>query len=233
MDRDEGMRVLSGRGWLSATPVDFQRAILSRCLWKHLEAGHRITVGGEQAGDLIGLAHGTIELTTVLGVSETPMMHLGYPVYWLGYGPIMSGQPRRISANAKSAVWLASVPRTTVMGLLGERPEWWQHFLPLALEYGDVAINIAADMLIRGSDRRCAAALLRLSGRRFPDQDGTAPVEILLSQDELAAAANLSRNTTGDVLRKLVEGGLIELSYRCIIVRSPAALLAFVEQNHR
>jgi CRP/FNR family cyclic AMP-dependent transcriptional regulator len=232
MEREEGMRILAREGWLSATPVDFQRAILSRCTWKHLETGDRITAGGEQTGDLIGLAHGTVELTTVLGVSETPMMHLGYPVFWLGYGPIMSGQPRRISANAKSAVWLASVPQTTVIGLLRERPEWWQHFLPLALEYGDIAINIAADMLIRGSERRCAAALLRLCGRRFPELEDAAPAEIPISQDELAAAANLSRNTTGDVLRKLAARGLIELGYRCMIVRAPTALRAFVEQNH-
>jgi CRP/FNR family transcriptional regulator, cyclic AMP receptor protein len=232
MDREEGMRVLAQHGWLSATPVEFQQALLSRCRWKHLEAGDRITVGGEETGDLIGLARGTIEMTTVLGVSETPMMHLGYPVFWLGYGPRISGQPRRISANAKSPVWLASVPQATVMALLGERPEWWQHFLPLALAYGDVAINIAADMLIRGSERRCAAALLRLSGRRFPDQGDAAPVEIPLSQDELADAANLSRNTTGEVLRKLATRGLIELGYRCIIVHAPTALRAFVEQNH-
>lgn len=231
MDRDEGIRVLARHGWLSTTPVEFQEAILSRCHWKHLEAGDRITIGGEESGDLIGLARGTIEMTTVLGVSETPMMHLGYPVFWLGYGPIISGQPRRISANAKSPVWLASVPQATVMGLLGERPEWWRHFLPLALSYGDIAINIAADMLIRGSERRCAAALLRLSGRRFTEQED-APVEIPLSQDELAAAANLSRNTTGEVLRKLAARGLIELGYRCMIVRAPKALRAFVEQNH-
>lgn len=231
MDRQEGMRVLTQQGWLSATPVDFRTAILSRCSWYSLEVGTSITVGGEEAGDLLGLARGTIELTTVLGPAETPMMHLGHGVFWLGYGPIISSQPLRISATAKSEVWLASLAQTTVLGLLGDRPDWWRHFLPLALEYGDIASNIAADLLIRDSERRCAATLLRLSGCRFSTPGDATPLEIALKQDDLAAAANLSRNTTGTVLRKLAANGLIEISYRGIIVRAPTALRAFVDEG--
>jgi CRP/FNR family transcriptional regulator, cyclic AMP receptor protein len=229
MDRDEGMSVLSQRGWLSGTPVEFQRAILSHCRWRHLEAGAQVQLGTEESGDLIGLASGTIQITTIFGVADTPMMHLIYPVSWLGYGPIIFRQARTIPATAKSPVWLASMPQFAIMGLLTEQPQWWQHFLPLAAVYGDTVFNIAADLLIRGSQRRCAAVLSRLGGRRFAGRRDAAQVEVLVTQDELAAAANLSRNTTGAVLRKMAARGLIELAYRSIIVRSPTALRALVD----
>jgi CRP/FNR family cyclic AMP-dependent transcriptional regulator len=231
MDRREGVRILTQRGWLSKTPGDFRTALLSRCGWNSLGAGTSITIGGDEVGDLVGLACGTIELTTVLGPSETPMMHLGHGVFWLGYGPIISSQPRRISATARSEVWLASVPQAEVLRLLRDRPDWWRHLLLLALEYGDIAINIAADLLIRDSERRCAATLLRLGGCRFPNPEDATPIEILVTQDGLAAAANLSRNTTGTVLRKLAASGLIEIGYRGIIVIEPTAMRAFVDEG--
>ena len=93
----------------------------------------------------------------------------------------------------------------------------------------NIVVTIAADLLIRDSELRCAAVLLRLGGRRFAGPDDAAPAVIPLTHDELAAAANLSRNTTGAMLRKLTARGLIELGYRGIIVRTPPALRAFVD----
>ena len=230
MDRDEGLRILSERGWLSGTPDAFQRAILSGCRWYRLDAGAEIQAGDEPAGELIGLAQGAMEMRTSLSVADTPMlMHLSHPVFWIGYGPIIDGKPRRVPARAKTPVWLASTPHSIVKRLLDERPEWWKHVVPLAFIYGDLAATVAADLLIRGSERRCAAVMLRLCGHRFAAPTDIAPVETPITQDDLAGAANVSRNTAGTALRKLAARGLIELGYRGIIVRSPAALRAIVD----
>lgn len=231
MHRDTGLRILSERGWLSATPVEFRKALLSGSRWRSVDAGSVITLGGEEADDLIGLASGTVELTTVFGVADTPVMHLAHPVFWMGYGPLMNGQPRRVTAIAKSPVYLASIPKAGVMQSLVKRPEWWQHLCPLAIEYGDASITIASDLLIRSSDRRCAAVLLRLGGVRFSGGEEETRITVPVTQDELADAANLSRNTTGDILRKLVAIGLIETGYRGIVIRSPGKLRAFAEHG--
>ena len=60
MDREEGIEILRNSGWLSATPAEFQEAMLSRCTWGALEAGAPIQFGGEQEGELIGLARGIV-----------------------------------------------------------------------------------------------------------------------------------------------------------------------------
>ena len=39
LDREEGMTILRGRGWLSSAPAEFQQAILARSDWLRFEAG--------------------------------------------------------------------------------------------------------------------------------------------------------------------------------------------------
>jgi len=229
MDQDEGRRILASRGWLGMTPPDFQHALLSRSSWHCLEAGAPIQTGGEEAGEMIGLAQGVIEMRTILGPADTPIMHLAHPVIWLGYVPIILGQPRRIAASAKTEAWLARIPQAAIKEILAERPQWWQYLLQPAIIYGDMSQTVAADLLIRDSERRCAAVLLRLSGRRFPGAGDSCPVDVPLTQGELAGAANLSRNSVGAIVKRLAVRGLIEQSHRSIIIHSPKALRAFVQ----
>jgi CRP-like cAMP-binding protein len=231
VDRDEGMAILKDGGWLSATPPEFQQAILSRGGWGPIEACAPIQEGGEEGGELIGLARGIVEMRTILGRADTPLMHFGHPVFWFGYVPILTGRPRRIAASARTQVWLARIPQAAVRALLAERPEWWRHLMQLPIIYGDVSQTIAADLLIRDSERRCAAVLLRLGGRRFAGQEDKGPVEVPVTQSDLAGAANLSRNSVGTMLQRLAARGLIEQRYRGVGVRAPKALRAFVDEG--
>jgi CRP-like cAMP-binding protein len=225
------MAVLKADGWLGATPPEFRQAILSRGAWRRVEAGAPIQEGGEEGGELIGLARGMVEMRTILGRADTPIMHLAHPVFWFGYVPVLTGRPRRIAASARTQVWLARIPQVAVRALLAERPEWWRHLIQLSIIYGDVSQTIAADLLIRDSERRCAAVLLRLGGRRFAGPEDKDQVEILVTQNDLAGAANLSRNSVGAMLQRLAARGLIEQGYRGVAVRAPEALRAFVDQE--
>jgi CRP-like cAMP-binding protein len=231
MDHEAGLRILASSGWLSATPDEFRQSLLTKASWHCLEEGAPIQDGGEEEGELIGLAQGAIEVRTVLGTADTPIMHILHPVFWIGYLPIILGQPRRLAASARTPVFMARIRESVVKKLLSERPEYWQYFLRPTILYGDICSVIGADLLIRDSERRCAAVLLRMAGRRFAAPDDSTPVDALLTQDELAGAANMSRNSVGTMLKRLAARGLIELGYRTMIVMSPAALRSFVEHG--
>jgi len=224
VDRETGRRILCSSGWLSGRPPELQTALLAPSRWQRLEAGAPITTGGEEAGDMVGLASGIVAVTSVFGSPDTPVMHLCHAVFWMGYGPVLSGVPRRVTATARTPVWIARIAQGHVLGLLAGTPQWWRHFMPLALEYGDVAVGIAADLLIRGSERRCVAVLLRLSGCRFRDPEDAGALEVPIGQEGLSAAANLSRNTAGTILRRLEEKGLIHCGYGTIALNNIQAL---------
>jgi len=178
LDRDEGMAILRDRGWLSGTPPEFQQAILSRCRWLSLDPGAPIQEGGEEVGELVGVARGIVEIRPILGRADTPIVHFAHPVFWFGYIPIVAAGPRRVAATAKTSLWLGRLPQATLRTLLDQRPEWWREITRLSIMYGDVAQNVAADLLIRDNEKRCAAVLLRLGGRRFPGPDDDQPIDV-------------------------------------------------------
>jgi len=231
MDREEGMEILRNGEWLSATPAEFQEAILSRCEWGHLEAGALIQQGGEDEGELIGLAHGIIEMRTILGRADTPIMHFAHAVFWFGFAPVIYGRCRPLAASARTSIWIARVPRPALTALLAARPEGWRHFVQPLLLYGNTTVTIAADLLIRDSERRCGAVLLRLGGRRLAGPEDAASTQVPITQRELAGATNLSLNSAGTMVQRLKARGLIDLGYREITIRAPDALRAFVDQE--
>ncbi len=172
-----------------------------------------------------GLARGIVEFRMFRGRADKPILHFARPAFWIGYSPIFSHQrPHRVEVTAKTTVWLARVLQDKVRKLLNSRPEWWRHFLQPALFYNEIGLNIAADLLIRDSERRCAAVLLRLTGHRSTDPEDPEPVD-------LAGAANLSRSSVRTMLGRLAALGLIEQGYGGVVVRQPAALRAFVDKG--
>jgi CRP-like cAMP-binding protein len=223
MDRDEGLNMLAEQGWLAETSEEFRATFLPMARWRRFAPGAQVTLGGEEADDIIGLARGVMAFTSALGLPETPVMHLGRAVFWMGFGPILLGGARVVSGEARSEVWVASFPKARVLPLLDDSTRWWRYFTRLLGEYGHINAVIAADLLIPESDRRCAAVLLRFGGCR---STGDAAVEVPVTQGELAAAANLSRNSAGAILRGWAARGLIETGYGGITITDPAGLRA-------
>jgi CRP/FNR family transcriptional regulator, cyclic AMP receptor protein len=80
------------------------------------------------------------------------------------------------------------------------------------------------DLMIRDGAERVVAVLLRLSGCRFPVPRGSGPNVAHVSQEDLAAMANVSRGTANAVLRRLEAAGHVKRSYREITILSPDAM---------
>jgi len=119
---------------------------------------------------------------------------------------------------AVTAAYVAQVPLAELKAALSDRPEWWQHIAQLSQSMNDIVGNALADSMIRDADRRCAAILLRLCDCRFIDNHVEIEREVMVTQDELAAMANLSRSSVNPILRRFAKRKLIEIRYRSIVV---------------
>lgn len=225
MDRDTGLQILASRGWLAAAGPGFAAALLPLARWRSFEPGEILTLGGDERGDLIGLAQGVVAFTSVLGRPETPVMHMAPAVMWMGYGPALRGGERVNTAEARSIAWAASFPAARVQALVEAGMLDWRPFVALIAEYGDVTALMAADLLIRDSGARCAAVLARFAGLRTPLTGAIPAAVVPVTQGELAGACNLSRNVTGDILRQMAGAGVIATGYAGISIRNPEALL--------
>ena len=230
MGRDEGSRVLAGSRWLAATPPEFRASLLALARWHRGEGGTTITLAGEDVDDMIGLASGIVGFTASHGRADTPTLHIARAPFWMGYGPMLLGRPRVVTAVARAPVVFASFPKARLVALLESRPGWWRPFTELMGEYGDLNAVIASDLVILDSEARCVAVLLRFGGVRFAGPDDAGPVEVPVTQGELAAAANLSRNSVGMILRRLAARGLVEIGYAGVILPAPARLRAMLDR---
>lgn len=228
MDREEGFLILASRGWLAETPAEFRTQFLSSAQWRHIEQGATVTLGGEERDDVIGLAQGTIAATTTIGQAGTPTMHIAHAVFWFGYGPLLLERPRDVTVEARTDLWVAAIPKARILPLLDGTTKWWRCFMRLLVEYGDTTAMIASDLLIRQSDRRLAATILRFCGPPQPGLKPAGQARIAITQAELADASNLSRNAAGTILRALAAKGYIETDYRGIVVLDRARLQSFV-----
>jgi CRP/FNR family transcriptional regulator, cyclic AMP receptor protein len=225
----ERIAILSQHGWLSHVSPDFRTELLAEITWRRFEAGQAVSMAGADGGELLGLCDGVLAITSGLGTPDSMVtLHLARPPFWIGHGPLVTGDPRRATAVARSGGWLARIGAQRFHGLLSANPGWWRNVALLVAEYGDTAFIIAADLAIRGSEQRLAAVITRMSGHR-PGLPGPAIDILPITQKELAEAANLSRNTAVAILGRFAARGLIETRRPGIAIRRPEALLAIVE----
>ena len=224
-----GTQSLKSSGWLKETPSEFADAVLANCHWRAIAAGQTIQHAGDTHAGIFGLARGTVAITTSLGSPDAPMLHIGHPGLWFGYVALFKGRAVPNGIVARSDVLVAGMAQSQLEQLLAKHPPWWRYIGLLGVIYGNAAANIAADMMIRDSARRCAAALLRLADCRFELAVGVQTVHAPLSQDELAAIANLSRTSISTILREFDEQGLISLGYRSVTLNDPSRLRAMVD----
>jgi hypothetical protein len=142
-----------------------------------------------------------------------------------------------VSAEERSEVWVASFPKARELPQLDGSTTWWRFFMRLSAEYGHLSAMIAGDLLIPESERRLAAVLLKFGGFRVlgnpgvDDVSAAAPVLVPVTQAELPAAANLSRNSAGKILQVLGRRRMVETGYRGITITHPAGLLSVVESR--
>ena len=229
MEADEGLRRLAGEGWLVRADPGFRDALLALARWHRAEPGHHLTRAGDEAGDLIGLAEGTVAFTVTEGLASTPTMHVAAAVIWMGYGPLVLPMARTVTAEARTPVLYASFAQARVQGLLQRDPAGWQAIARLSGEFGLLMALTAADLLIPESERRCAAVLLRFAGQRFAGPRDRLEAVVPVTQEELAAAANLSRNSAGTILRGFAARGWIATGYGGVRILAPARLRGLLD----
>lgn len=218
---------LATSGWLARTSPEFAAAILGLAQWRRYGAGETLVRGGAQQGDLLGLALGSVAARSMLGPADSPALHILTPPHWLGYAPMLNRRSRVLQCMARTPVLVAQLHQAALKQLLEQNPGYWEYMALLAFESLEAVLNIATDLSIRNSRRRCAAALLRIAGCRF--ENAPAPAVALASQDELCGVANVARSTLNPILGDFEAEGLISRGYNQVLLHDIQALRAVAD----
>lgn len=221
-----GIFTLQQKGWFSRTAPEFQAVVLARCNWDVFKAGETLIWGGDREGGIFGLAEGSVSVTSSSGAADVAPIHIVRPPFWFGLNPLVAGEARNVTVVARSEVLVAQVPQHSLAAILAEKPEYWRLTGQLLVDTVAIAVQAVADLMLRDNRRRCIAVLLRVADCR---NLGDTAVEADIGQEELAAMANMSRQSAGPILHELERSGLIALGYRKIILHNPAALRDIVD----
>ena len=213
------------RGWFADSHPSFRREILALARLKSYAAGSVIYQAGDAGRDVFAVRAGVVTLQYRFTHPDAVLLHMLWPGDWFGTVPVLADLSRRGTVSARTDVELLRVPADELRALLRRHPEWFAELARDAIHFLDLAMQGAADLLIRNASARCAAVLLRLAGQRWasgPDADQ--PAEIPASQTELAMLCNVSRNTFSRVVKELSRRRLVTLGYRSLTVNDPARL---------
>lgn len=192
---------------------------------QHLGAGEALHHAGDAEGGIWGIAAGQANGGSGIGGPNTALSIVFLGGEWGGTGP-MSGYPRQLDVLARVPSTVISVPRSAINRLLGERPDWWEHFSMLHFLMAQKFGLLAADLQLSDSRARVAGILLNATGVR---RQGNGPVGFATTQEEVGIMSNLSRFPAARILRASARDGLLMHRYGWITILEPGPLRAIAD----
>jgi CRP-like cAMP-binding protein len=219
------LEFLAANGWLAQTPPAFRQAVLSRCALHRFQRGDTIYRAGDPAGGLWGLADGALSIEIEASdLGQTLSTHAN-PGFWGGEASMITREPRSIGLRAARPSVLAHLTVAAFDQIAAADPQAWRWISLLTLKHLRNVMREAHDLMIRDSERRAIAVMLRLARRSDPRANAEArPARVDVTQERLAELCNLSRSALSEILGRLQHQRLIALGYGRFDLLDPSGL---------
>jgi len=217
-------------GWLDGKPPEFQKALLREARIRQYEADQYTHYIGDDPGGFYGIVDGSFGAITHSPTLGIVMGHIMRRGDWFGQRPMVVGKSRSLAFRAmeKSVVFYVSLQAVEVISQRLPEARW--HFASLAEHNLEVTIRIISDLLIRKSDKRIAAVLMRVAG--VPESGRSRKLQdCSLTQSNLAELANVSRHVVNATVKAFEENGWIKIGYGKMSILNSKALRAFLNEE--
>jgi CRP-like cAMP-binding protein len=165
--------------------------------------------------------------------------HIARRCHWFGYGSVLDKQRRSMMIAANEPSIVLHVPLAEFERLRAEFPTAARAYGKLPTLGEALYLATVADLLIRDTDRRLAAVLLRVSGAEpppyrpgeWPDleegQGWSDPRGVALTQALLADLANASPHTVTRFVDRATRAGWIDWRYGRVRISDVRGLAAY------
>ena len=199
--------------------------ILAACQWRRIPAGARPFSAGDETSSVQAVAAGYVAFESSLAIPDLPLVNFLAPPFWFLGRPHVHGRIRMNTATARTPLLIAQLSQARFDALAVEQPaiQDFKAWVTGALFWE--VLEALTDALIPNNRHRVVSTLLRVAACKH---GGDAPVSLPITQAELAAITNLSRQTCGALLRAFESSALIRLGYGEIELLAPARLRALI-----
>jgi CRP/FNR family cyclic AMP-dependent transcriptional regulator len=221
IDRAEAKQRILRAGWLADQPEDVRRLVLKGARIVDYQSGAFIFHAGDAEGGIYGVITGGVGVHLPSDEGIPLLAHILRCGGWFGYGPLVRGRKRSLSFSLTEPSLLFHLPLAHAQEIAQISHAHQRAILSVG-EYGmDVAMKVIETLLIRSTDRRIAATLLRIAPA--PD-DGSSVIEIIITQSQLGEMANAERQVVNRALKRFQADGILRLYYGRIVIVDKAAL---------
>ena len=215
-------------GWLSELPATLAGKLILRGKEVDLAAGQTVYKVGDETRSMWCILSGAVRMNIATNENEHRFGHLITPGFWFGEYELLTGHPRLIEMQCALPTRLMRFSYNDFEEIGQGDPSLWRWVAVLSAQHTLLALSAADDLLLKDPARRCAALLLRLAGHRAA-HPATMPLDVLpLSQNDITEALNMSRSSTGAILRQMEREGSVKLEYGSIRLVDVARLKAAV-----
>lgn len=231
MQVNEAVAIARASPWLSQQERRVQDAILGRMRLVSLPKGRMLFDIEDEAIEIYCIVSGCAVITLAHPVQGVINAHVIFPGRWFGEPAALGRRPRLMSVSARRPTELLAISQSQIAELLKAEPSLCWTFFNLMASNIEEHVLHAVDLLIVDPRLRLCSRLLTFGGRLM-NHIPPLPVSIPMTQEELAAASNMSRSTVYNLLGELVEQGICELGYREVRILDMVRLNRIVEEAH-
>ena len=149
--------------------------------------------------------------------------HIGRGEFF-GFSEILQRTPSPIDAHVAQAATVAVFPAAALRAFLDHRPSLWRHIAGLAYDRLVQTMLLARDISLAPLQQRLARRLLWQALNAGSASTPLAPIEVQLSQTDLARMLGSGRSRVNEALKQLERSGMVQVGYRSVQITDMGAL---------
>lgn len=217
-DRASILEFLKRGRWFGGLDPALQQLIVQRAHVVRFARGDLLSEEGKPPTGLYAVLAGHVRVTRRLANGVEVPVHIAGKGFWTGEYATFSGQRVIGSIVAETRGRALFLPAAEFERIVDEDPRRFRAFMTLMLERHRLAYGTVAELQGLASEALLARRLAGLAQMWRDDLSLSGPVDLRVSQVELAAMLGLSRQRLSALLHRLQSQGLVEVGFRSIRV---------------
>src|SRR5574343_192051 len=214
-DRSHALQRLAADPWFAGLPDTMQAALQALGQPRRLPPGGFLFLREDAPDGLYGILDGSVVIGSSSLMGKHSVLTRLAAGHWFGEVALFDHGPRTHDAGSDRGCLLWHVPQAALLGWLQGWPQGWLPLGQLMAAKTRKLMQGLAQQTLLSPEARLAQRLLLLA-----DGDG----RIRLSQEALASATGISRQTCNAILRQLADAGLISVGRVQLQVHDRSAL---------
>ncbi len=219
--------------WFGSLPPALQERVVASSSSRHFAKGSHLVREGEPVRGLFALLEGRVHILRGIGEAGEALIHVGEPGFWFGEHAVLAGKTAIASVVATANARALVLPAAEFERIVEEEPRHYPLFAALLFERYATVFRYASEARAAAAEEWLLRRLRDLAAIRRSDAQITGPIDVNVSQAELATMVGVSRQTLCMLLRRLQERGEVEVSYKRVRVNLSRAATAAIARDHR